>query len=261
MSILSGNGGLSAADIAAVMGNGNGGNYGNWGADGAWWLVIIMLFALTGGNWGNGGFGGNGSGTMFVQNDVQRGFDQSAVMSGINGLTTAVSNGFANAEISRCNTQANLTNLINNIAMQQQNCCCENRAAVADLKYTVATENCADRAALSDGIRDVIASQAANTQNLINSTNQGLQNIMDKICQLELDAKNDKIADLQRQVSDAQRRQELAAVEASIIQNNGVQTTVLENYLNPPAIPAYVVPNPNCCNTQYYNGCGRRTTA
>ena len=261
MSILSGNGGLSAADIAAVMGNGNGGNYGNWGADGAWWLVIIMLFALTGGNWGNGGFGGNGSGTMFVQNDVQRGFDQSAVMSGINGLTTTVSNGFANAEISRCNTQANLTNLLNNIAMQQQNCCCENRAAVADLKYTVATENCADRAALSDGIRDVIASQAANTQNLINSTNQGLQNIMDKICQLELDAKNDKIADLQRQVSDAQRRQELAAVEASIIQNNGVQTSVLENYLNPPAIPAYVVPNPNCCNNQYYNGCGRRTTA
>ena len=56
----------------------------------------------------------------------------------------------------------------------QQNCCCENRAAVADLKYTVATENCADRAALSDGIRDVIANQAANTQNLINSTNQGL---------------------------------------------------------------------------------------
>ena len=261
MSILSGNGGLSAADIAAVMGNGNGGNYGNWGADGAWWLVIIMLFALTGGNWGNGGFGGNGSGTMFVQNDVQRGFDQSAVMSGINGLTTTVSNGFANAEISRCNTQANLTNLLNNIAMQQQNCCCENRAAVADLKYTVATENCADRAALSDGIRDVIASQAANTQNLINSTNQGLQNIMDKICQLELDAKNDKIADLQRQVSDAQRRQELAAVEASIIQNNGVRTSVLENYLNPPAIPAYVVPNPNCCNNQYYNGCGRRTTA
>lgn len=261
MSILSGNGGLSAADIAAVMGNGNGGNYGNWGADGAWWLVIIMLFALTGGNWGNGGFGGNGSGTMFVQNDVQRGFDQSAVMSGINELTTAVSNGFANAEISRCNTQANLTNLLNNIAMQQQNCCCENRAAVADLKYTVATENCADRAALSDGIRDVIANQAANTQNLINSTNQGLQNIMDKICQLELDAKNDKIADLQRQVSDAQRRQELAAVEASIIQNNGVQTSVLENYLNPPAIPAYVVPNPNCCNNQYYNGCGRRTTA
>jgi hypothetical protein len=261
MSILSGNGGLSAADIAAVMGNGNGGNYGNWGADGAWWLVIIMLFALTGGNWGNGGFGGNGSGTMFVQNDVQRGFDQSAVMSGINGLTTAVSNGFANAEISRCNTQANLTNLLNDIAMQQQNCCCENRAAVADLKYTVATENCADRAALSDGIRDVIANQQANTQNLINSTNQGLQNIMDKICQLELDAKNDKIADLQRQVSDAQRRQELAAVEASIIQNNGVQTSVLENYLNPPAIPAYVVPNPNCCNNQYYNGCGRRTTA
>lgn len=52
MSLMNNNGGLSAADIAAVMGNGNNG-YGNFGGDGAWWLVIIMLFALTGGNWGN----------------------------------------------------------------------------------------------------------------------------------------------------------------------------------------------------------------
>lgn len=258
MSILNGNGGLSAADIAAVMGNGNGG-YGNWGADGAWWLVIIMLFALTGGNWGGYGNGGS-NGTYAVQSDVQRGFDQSAVMSGINGLTTAVSNGFANAEISRCNTQMNISNLLNNISAQQQNCCCENRAGIADLKYTVATENCADRAALSEALRDVIESQAANTQALINSTNQGFQGIMDKICQLELDAKNDKIADLQRQITDANRREELASLKASIIQDNNVQTATLENYLNPPAIPAYMVPNPNCCPQPFYsNGCGRRT--
>lgn len=255
MSLMNNNGGLSAADIAAVMGNGNNG-YGNFGGDGAWWLVIIMLFALTGGTWGNNG---NNPGNYMVQNDVQRGFDQSALLSGINGLTTAVNNGFSNAEVSRCNTQMNLTNLLNSIAMQQQNCCCENRAGIADLKYTVATENCADRAAVSDGIRDILANQTANTQALINSTNQGMQNIMNKICQLELDAKNDKIADLQRQVTDAQRREELASIKASILQDNSTQTATLENYLNPSAIPAYVVPNPNCCTNQtYYNGCGRR---
>ena len=254
MSLLSGNGGLSAADIAAVMGNSNG--YG-FGGDGAWWLVIIMLFALTGGNWGNN-FGNGGGGTTFVANDVQRGFDQSALMASLNGLTSAVSNGFANAEVSRCNTQANLTAMLNNIAMQQQNCCCENRAAVADLKYTVATENCADRAAVSDGIRDVIASSTANTQALINSTNQGFTTIMDKICQLELDAKNDKIADLQQQLTMAQLRESQSGQTALILADNAAQTAALENYLNPPAIPAYTVPNPNCCPSPFYaNGCRR----
>lgn len=214
-----------------------------------------MLFALTGGNWGNNGNGGNNG---YVVSDVQRGFDQSAVMSSINGLSTAVSNGFANAEVSRCNTQANLTAMLNNIAMQQQNCCCENRAAVADLKYTVATENCADRAAVSDGLRDVIANQTANTQALINTTNQGIQTVMDKICQLELNAKNDKIADLQQQLTMASLRESQSLQTAQILADNAAQTAALENYLNPPAIPAYTVPNPNCCPTPFYaNGCRR----
>ena len=155
------------------------------------------------------------------------------------------------------NTQANISALLNNIAMQQQNCCCENRAAVADLKYTVATENCADRAAVSDGIRDVIANQQANTQSLINSTNAGIQTIMDKICQLELDAKNDKIADLQQQLTMATLRESQGAQTAQILADNAAQTAALEMYLNPPAIPAYTVPNPNCCPTAYYNGCRR----
>lgn len=240
MSLMNGNGGLSAADIAAVMGNSNGG-YG-FNGDGAWWLVIIMLFALTGGNWGNAN-GNNGN----INGDVQRGFDQTAVMSGINGLTAAVSNGFASAEISRCNTQANLTNLLNTIAMQQQNCCCENRAAVADLKYTVATENCQDRAALSDGL-----------QTVINAINQNVGSVMDKICQLELDAKNDKIADLQNQLTMATLRESQSAQTAQILADNAAQTAALEYYLNPPAIPAYTVPNPNCCPSPFYaNGCRR----
>lgn len=248
MSILR-DGGLSAADIAAIMGNGNGFS----GGDGAWWLVIIMLFALTGGNLG--GFGNNGNG---VASDVQRGFDQSAVMNGMNNLTTAVSNGFANAEVSRCNTQANLTSMINNIAMQQQNCCCENRSQIADLKYTVATENCQDRAAFTEGIRDLMTQQTANTQALVDSTNRGFTTIMDKICQLELDAKNDKIADLQQQLTMANLRETQNSQTAAILADNAAQTAALEQYLNPPAIPAYTVPNPNCCPSPFYaNGCRR----
>ena len=113
-----------------------------------------------------------------------------SIKDGINGISTQLCNGFAGVEqganarqIANMQTDFALQNAINagfnGVTSQLANCCCENRAAVADLKYTVATENCADRAALSDGIRDVITNQAANTQNLINSTNQGLLMIRD----------------------------------------------------------------------------------
>ena len=81
---------------------------------------------------------------------------------------------------------------------------------------------------------------------------------MDKICQLELDAKNDKIADLQQQLTMASLRESLSIQTAQILADNAAQTAALENYLNPPAIPAYTVPNPNCCPTPFYaNGCRR----
>lgn len=80
---------------------------------------------------------------------------------------------------------------------------------------------------------------------------------MDKICQLELDAKNDKIADLQQQLTMATLRESQGAQTAQILTDNAAQTAALEMYLNPPAIPAYTVPNPNCCPTAYYNGCRR----
>ena len=88
-------------------------------------------------------------------------------MAGINGITTAISNGFGNAEVSRANTLANITNQMNAIAMAQQNCCCENRAATADLKYTVATEACADRNAISSALKDVIQANNESTQRII----------------------------------------------------------------------------------------------
>lgn len=241
---------LSAADVAAVTRNNGNGGFG-WGGDGAWWLIVLFLFAFAGNNGFGGGFGGGGN--MFypwmmgnTQNDVQRGFDQSAVMSGINGLTAAVSNGFANAEVSRCNAQTNVLQSMNGLAMSLQNCCCENRAGLADLKYTVATENCADRAAVSDGIRDILAATQAQTQT-----------ILDKMCQQEIDALKTQNANLQTQINLANLRASQNDQTARILADNAAQTVALEQYLNPTPVPAYPVANPNCCNQNWgYNNCG-----
>ena len=219
-------------------GGGNGFGFGNDG--GAFWLLVLFLFAFNGG-WGNG-FGGGGAMPYVVNNDVQRGFDQSAIMGSLNGITSAIANGFANAEISRANTNTNTLQSLWSMQMAQQQCCCDTRASIADLKYTVATEACADRQAVNEGVRDIITSNTASTQA-----------ILDKLCQLELDAKNDKIADLERQLTMATMQ---AAQTAQILADNSRQTAALEDYLNPVPRPAYVVQNPNCCNTNYGCGCG-----
>lgn len=228
---------MTPADFAAVTG-GNG-----WGnGDGAWWLLVLFLFAFNGG-WG-GGFGGGSYPAMNIDNDVQRGFDQSATMNALTGINSAITSGFANAETARWATQANLTDQLNTIAMAQQNCCCENRAAIADLKYTVATEACADRAAINDGVRDIIASNTANTQA-----------ILDKLCQQEIDALKTQNANLQTQINLANMQASQTAQTARILADNAAQTAALEQYLNPTPIPAYMVQNPNCCTTNY-GGCG-----
>lgn len=250
MSITDGNGGLSAADIAAVLGsNGGNGGFGNWGADGAWWLIVLFLFAMSGNGFGN--WGGNNGGNFAVpymfnnaNNDVQRGFDQQAVMGSLNGITAAISNGFANAEVSRCNAQTNVLQTLNGITMALQNCCCENRAGLADLKYTVATEACADRAAVTAALNDVKTAMG-----------QGFQGINDKLCQLELDGVKQRNADLLAEVNALKFAQSQTAQTAQILANNAAQTAALEQYLNPAPIPAYMVQNPNCCNPGFNNGC------
>ena len=252
------------------MSYGNGGGFGNgFLGDGSFWIIILFLFMMGNGAWGNGwgGFGGGPSGAVnTVNNDIQRGFDQQAVMGGLNGISSALSNGFANAEVSRCNSQANVLAAIsngnanaiasmNNLAMSLQNCCCENRAGLADLKYSVATEACSDRQAVNDGVRDIMAANIANTQAITGAVNSGVQGILDKICQLELESKNQQIQNLQTQLNMATLRESQTAQTAQILANNAAQTQALEQYLNPAPIPAYMVQNPNCCSPQY-NGCG-----
>lgn len=253
------NNGYSLADIAAATGNNNNDGFGGFNGDGAWIFLLFILILM--GGWGNNGYGwgGNNGGSSIsadVAADVQRGFDQSAVIGGINGLTAAVNTGFSNAEISRCNAQANVLQTLNNnqanlstqlntIAMNQQNCCCENRAGLADLKYTVATEACADRTAVTDALRDVIASNTANTQA-----------ILDKLCQQEIEALKSQNQQLQMQSYLASLAASQNAQTGQILNDNAAQTTALLRALNPAPIPAYVVANPYGCNCANSCGCG-----
>lgn len=168
--------GLSAADIQAVVGNRNNGfGFGN---DGAFWLLVLLLF---GGNWG-----GNRNG--FVGAEVQNGFNQSAIMSGIQNIGTQLSNGFNQAEVGACNRQMNTVQAFNQLGVAGVQGFNQVASSIADLKYTVATEACADRTAINGAIRDVIENATANTQRIIDNQNQQAQAILSKICQIELDA-------------------------------------------------------------------------
>lgn len=235
---------MSAADIAAVTGN-NGGFGNNWG-DGSFWIIVLFLFALMGNGWGNG-FGGNNGGVMpMVYNDaVQSGFDQAAIMSGINGLNTTVANGFANAEVSRCNQTANLTSQLSAIALNQATGLCNTNTNIADLKYTIGTEACADRSAISEALMSVTAQNNANTQR-----------ILDQMCQDKIDAKNEEIQNLRTQLNLANLAASQGAQTAQLLADNAAQTMALEQYLNPTPIPSYQVTNPRCCQQNFGCGCG-----
>ena len=213
---------LSAADVAAVMGGNSYGGLGN--GDGAFWLIILFLFAFA----GNSGWGFGGG----TNSEVQRGFDQQAVMNGINGINAA----------SVANT-ASINQSLNDAAMAFQNCCCENRAGISDLKYTIASEASTSRATFQQGVQDILSNQTANNQA-----------ILDKLCQLELEGVKQRNADLLAENSALKFAASQSEQTAAILANNTAQTQALEQYLNPAPIPAYVVQNPNCCQNGF--ACG-----
>lgn len=245
MATISDNGNM----IMPVAPTGNfGGGFGGLGADGGWW--IILLFIILGG-WNNGYGYGNGGGM-----EIQNGFNQAALTSGIsdlqqavcNGVATvagAVQNGFAQAEISANARQ--IADMQQNFALQQQfsNCCCENRAAIADLRYTVSQEACADRQAVNDAL-----------VNLTAQMNAGIQSLKDEFCADRLARKDEIIADLRGQINEQSRLASQNAQTAAILANNEAQTAALEQYLAPVPRPAYVVQNPNCCAQSFGCGCG-----
>lgn len=253
---------LSPADIRACT-EGNGGGYNGgmgWGGE---WFIWIVLFAVMfgwGGNGWGGGFGGNGAGVVdgYVLasdfSNIERKIDgvNSGVCDGFYAMNTGMLNGFANvnqtisngfqaAELSRCNQQAALMQQLNAMQMQAANCCCENRAAIAQVRYDMAQQGCDTRNTVQNTTRDII-----------DAMNCGFRSIDQRLTAQELAAKDQKIADQNQQLFMAQ----LAASQNA--QNLTIKGYV-ENqfaYYNPPARPAYVVPNPSCCGNNYGCGCG-----
>lgn len=274
----------------APMYGGNNGGFGGFGGD--WgWIILLLLFA-GGGYGGFGGMGGYGNmmlgydfpwlmtGQQGINTNTNNGFRDAmindnitSVRDGIAGLSTqlcgccgdmqmALANGFAGVEQGAnarqianmqqaFSAQTAVTQGMNDIGMALQNCCCENRANIADLKYTVATENCADRTAAYQNTRDIIDSQT-----------RGTQAILDKLCQLELDgvkaqvdAKNDRIIDLQNQLNMAAFRESQTAQNAFISQGLANEVDALYNRLNNcpvSTVPVYGKQPIFTCN----NNCG-----
>lgn len=231
----------------------NNGGFGV-GGDGGWWILLLFILLAGGNGWGNG-FGDGGLYPWMNQAELTTGGFQnqlmndnvSAIRDGVQNLSTQLCNGFANAETAATSRQmANMnqafaaqtamTQGFNQIGSQFADCCCENRLGIADLKYTVATENCADRAALSDGIREIIASNTASTQR-----------ILDQLCQDKIEAKNDTIAQLRQELIFARGQASQDVQTAAIEAGQRALANEVEQYVAPMPRPAYIVQNPNCC--------------
>lgn len=279
-------GGLSASDVALLTGRNNNDGFG----DGNGWWIILLLLAL--GGWNNGfggGFGGgyggfNGFGNEYawlsngqkeIMQNTNEGFNTlqlanqlSGISSGVQNLSTqlcnstsdivsSINSGFANAEIAanarqmadmnqNFNNQIATLNGFNNLNNALQNCCCENRLGIANLNSTILSENCADRAALQEGVRDIISSNAANTQA-----------ILDKLCQQEIEAKNDTIAQLRQELIYSRGQASQVAQTADIRANNATVANQLVAELRSCPIPAQPVYGSTpifTCNGN--NGCG-----
>jgi len=181
---------------------------------------------------------------------------QMSMANGFAGVNSTLANGFAQAEIAnnarqiadmQQNFAAQTANLQGFNAMQGQlaQCCCDNRAGLADLRYTVATEACADRAAVNDALRDVIAANTASTQR-----------ILDQMCADKIEQKNDIIAQLRSELMYARGQASQDVQTAAIQAGQRALANEVEQYVAPSPRPAYIVQNPNCCAQSFGCGCG-----
>ena len=265
---------MSAADLAAVVGNNrNDGGFGDMGS--GWWL--ILLFLIFGNGWGNGYGGGNNGGVgglypwMNQTETINDGFrDQmlnsniNSIRDGLNGIQTQLCNGFSDVQMSAMQNAFGLQNAINSgvngLQSQLAQCCCDNRLATCQTQNIIQSESAATRFADANNTRDIIQSQS-----------NGTQAILDKLCQLELDgvkaqveAKNDRIADLQRQLSEANLSASQTAQNAFIQQGFSNEVDALYNRLNSCPVPTTPVfgrtpifqcnQNSGCgCNGSFYN--------
>lgn len=263
--------------VTPMYGNNSGFGFGNdWS-----WIIVLFLFAAMGGGFGNGfgGFGGDGAfpwllnGQAGINANTNAGFDNAGIVGQLSGIQSSISSGFAGAEVADCNramtamqtaytnqiadmnqnfAQAqNLDGRLFDMQMAQQQCCCDNRAGLADLKYTVATEACADRNAVSQALRDVIEAQTA-----------GTQRILDQMCQDKIDSKNETIAQLRQEVLFARGQASQDVQTARILAGQTAEVDALYNRLS--SCPVGSVPvygqqpifqaQPQGCGCAGYNG-------
>lgn len=230
---LTDNGGL--VPTMPVMPADSNRGFGGFGGDGTWWIIILFLFVFCG--WGNNGWGGNGNNGAGVVDgyvltsdfaNIERKLDgvnngicdgfyamNTGMLNGFAGVTQAVTSGFSQAELARCNQQAALMQQLNAMQMQAQECCCENRAAIAQVRYDMATQACDTRNTVQTATRDIIDNQ-----------NQNSRAILDFLTQ-------SKLQDLQN------ANQELRLQASQAAQNN-----YLISQLRPTPIPAYQSCNP-----------------
>ena len=257
--------GYNLSDIAAVT-NGGGRNNGGDGmfGDNGWWIILLFLFAGWGGRGFGGGFGGGGGGMEMpfltpwaTQNDIRAAVDQQTLISKLDqqtygladstyALNNAITTGFHGVDNAICTLGYNVQGGFNNLAHQMSDCCCETQRLIergfADTNYNMATQACETRQTIANSTRDII-----------DSTNAGTRAILDFLTQ-------DKIATLTAENQSLKFAASQANQNAFITANQEAQTAELIRRLATPCpVPAYVVPNPNCCYTGYTltnNGCG-----
>ena len=221
-------------EVPVVSSDNNSGMFGNDG----WWGIILIALLFGWGRGGYGGFGGaNGSsgegafgyqlGKLATTNDVASGFSTSEIMSDLNDIILGQNSGFASVQQTLCQG----FNGLNTAILQSANatergfaqmgynlatCCCDLKGAIADVKYANERQTC-----------DLITNQNANTQR-----------ILDYLCAEKINSITAENVALKGQIS------------------NYNQTNAIISALKQPCpIPAYSVPNPNCC----YNACGGST--
>lgn len=276
MALTEEGGGIPATMLVSPTGNG-GGNNGGFGDSNGWWIILLFIILAANGGWGNngnngGGFGGGGGGTgglypwLNNSNQINGGFQNALlndniteIRTGVTGLSTqlcnccgdiqmALANGQMNAMQTAFAAQTAMNQGFNGLQSQLASCCCENRLATNDLKYTIATENCADRYASAQNTRDIIDSQT-----------RGTQAILDKLCALELDGKNDRIADLERQLTMANLTASQTAQTAAIQRGQVAEVDALYQRLRDCPVgtmPVYGSQPIFTCPQNNNNGCG-----
>ena len=224
----------------------NGGNNGMFGNDGWWGIILLaLLFGYGGGGMGFGG--GYGGGMMLngiaTRADINEGFALNNITGGITAiqqgicdstyaLTNAINGGFNNAQLATLQG-------FNGLERQLADCCCENRAAIAQVRYDMATQACDTRRAISDAARDITDNANANTRA-----------IMDFMVNSKIESLRDENQSLKLAASQANQNNYLAALSEA-------QTAELIRRIAPTPVPSYAVPAPYpYCGNVNYGGCG-----